>query len=111
MLNQVFVNFYMELVFAFVKLFDFCTGVFHYDNVNKEFLEKFVTPKNVFVKLSYKDQQGIITLNYGRDYYLSAEKSEFKKSDNFDLSIINDILKENSISVCEQSPVYGYTDN
>ena len=52
MLNQVFVNFYMELVFAFVKLFDFCTGVFHYDNVNKEILEKFVTPKNVFVKLS-----------------------------------------------------------
>ena len=101
--NQQYADLYMELVLAFVGIYDFCADLFNSNLINKDFLKKFGNPKDVFACIIEEKQTGIISLDYGNESngWLRAGEPEFKKLAGFDLDVINDILGENDISVHE----------
>ena len=101
--NQQFADLYMELVLAFVEVYDFRTDLFDYDLINKDFLKKFGNPKEVFAWISEENQTGTIELDYGNEKngWIRGGEPEFKKLAIFDLDIINDILGENDINIRE----------
>ena len=102
--NQKYADLYMELVLAYVEQFDFRSGQFQDDKVNKDILKKFGQPKSVTGWISKNGElKGTIALNYGdkNNGWLREGEPEFKKDEEFDLKIINEILSENGISIRE----------
>ena len=101
--NKKYADLYTELVLAAVETFDFNNGFFRYENISEEFLEKFGDPKRMFVTISDETkQEGMIALDYGDENpWRRAGEPEFKKYENFDLEIINNLLAENGIHIRE----------
>lgn len=103
--NKKYANLYIELVLAFIEQFDFNTGEFKTEKVNKDILKNFGYPKSIKAYIS-SEENNIATIAF--DYYdgfecwLHADQPEFKNDESFDLNIVNDLLQNYDISVLEQ---------
>ena len=101
--NRKYADLYMQLVLAFVEQYDFYSGSLNTELVDKELLSNFGYPKFIEASVSEENGVGTITFDYTDITGLMREcDSEFKRSDNFDLEIVNDLLKENGINVREE---------
>ena len=103
--NQKYADLYMELVLALVEQYDFVSNTFAEENLNAEFLRQFGKPREVFAHISDETSEGKIHLDYQDENNPWGRSGEpaFKKSKDFDLKVVNDILAENGIHIKEDS--------
>ena len=98
--NKVYADLYFALLFSVVETYNYQTGKFMVQNVDKEILAAF-SPKGIRVYAIDLEGRSEIHLNYeGSDGKREGEPS-FKKDQFFDLEVLNDILGENNVFLRE----------
>ena len=99
--NQIYADLYLNLLFAVIETYDFNLGVFKMELVDKDIVSIF-NPRDISASVFMYEGTGVIHLNYQSDDGKRVGEPEFKLGEPFDLDVVNDILRENGVSLVEK---------
>lgn len=100
--NKIYVGMYLDLVLAFVEVFDYKSGKFNIDAIDKDLSNVIGKPKDVYVLISEDLTKASINLHYGRNQRAAlVGLPDFIDNGTIDFDMVNEVLSENGISISE----------
>ena len=110
--NKKYAEMYENLVLSFIEIFNYKTGFFNLNSLNRDLSEIIGNPSGINCSLNKKDKTASIHLYYKRDGETSILLGlpDFITNDLMNEEIVNDLLSENDISVTFKGISENYDD-
>lgn len=97
--SKKYVDLYLNLVLSFIEVFDYKTGHFNVELIDKDLSETIGNPERINAYIYDDDQIASIHLHYKRNGYNLTGLPDFIKNDKINFLVVNEILSENGISI------------
>ena len=97
--NKKYADLYLDMVLSFIEVFDYKTGHFNVELIDKDLSETIGSPETIHAYIYDDDQTASIYLHYKRNVYDLSGLPDFIENDRINFAIVNEILSENGISI------------
>lgn len=97
--NKKYVDLYLDLVLSFVEAFDYKTGHFNVELIDKDLSETIGNPERIYAYIFDNEQVASIHFHYKRKGYELTGLPDFIENDEINFCVVNEVLSENGISV------------
>ena len=97
--NKKYVDLYLDLVLSFVEAFDYKTGHFNVELIDKDLSETIGNPERIYAYIYDNEQVASIHFHYKRKGYELTGLPDFIENDEINFCVVNEVLSENGISV------------
>lgn len=90
---------YLDLVLSFIEAFDYKTGHFNVELIDKDLSETIGNPERIYAYIYDDEQVASIHFHYKRNGYDLTGLPDFIENDKINFYVVNKVLSENGISV------------
>lgn len=97
--NKKYVDLYLDLVLSFIEAFDYKTGHFNVELIDKDLSETIGNPERIYAYIYDDEQVASIHFHYKRNGYDLTGLPDFIENDKINFYVVNKVLSENGISV------------
>lgn len=97
--NKKYVDLYLDLVLSFIEVFDYKTGHFNVELIDKDLSETIGNPERIYACIYDDEQVASIHFHYKRNGYDLTGLPDFIENDKINFYVVNEVLSENGISV------------
>lgn len=97
--NKKYVDLYLNLVLSFIEVFDYKTGHFNVELIDKDLSETIGNPENICAYIHDDEQVASIHFHYERKGNGLTGLPDFIENNRINFYVVNEVLSENGISV------------
>ena len=97
--NKKYVDLYLDLVLSFIEVFDYKTGNFNVELIDKDLSEAIGNPERIYAYIYGDEQVASIDFHYKRKGYNLTGLPDFIENERINFLVVNELLSENGVSV------------
>ena len=97
--NKKYVDLYLDLVLSFIEVFDYKTGNFNVELIDKDLSEAIGNPERIYAYIYDDEQVASIDFHYKRKGYNLTGLPDFIENERINFLVVNELLSENGVSV------------